>query len=64
MYAVGCAAVSTALGHRIRWVAVAALVAAWFIALAADVAGNGVHLLLAGALAILVYELLVVETPT
>ena len=54
---------STALGHRVRWLAVVALVAAWFVALAVDVAGNGVHLLLAGALVILFYELLVVETP-
>lgn len=54
---------STALGHRFRWTIVAVLVAAWFVALAADVAGNGVHLLLVGAIALLVYELLVVETP-
>ena len=54
---------STALGHRFRWAIVAALVVAWFVALAVDVGGNGVHLLLVGAIAVLVYELLVVETP-
>jgi hypothetical protein len=35
------------------------LVAAWFVALAVNVAGNLVHLLLLGAIGILVYELLV-----
>jgi hypothetical protein len=51
--------VSAATGHRIRWTAVWALVAAWFVALALNVAGNLVHLLLLGAIGILVYELLV-----
>jgi len=51
--------VSAATGHRIRWTAVWVLVAAWFVALALNVAGNLVHLLLLGAIGILVYELLV-----
>jgi hypothetical protein len=51
--------VSVATGHRIRWIAVWLLVAAWFVALAANVAGNLVHLLLLGAIGILVYELMV-----
>ena len=52
-----------ALGRRIRWLAVIGLVFAWFVALAVDVGGNGVHLLLAGAVAILLYELVALDTP-
>jgi hypothetical protein len=55
--------VSAATGHRIRWILVWTLVAAWFVALAANVAGNLVHLLLLGAIGILVYELLVEDAP-
>ena len=55
---------SIAVGRRIRWIVVAALVAAWFVALAVDVGGNGVHLLLAAAVAILLYELATVDTPS
>ena len=55
---------SIALGRRIRWFLVAALVAAWFVALALDVGGNGVHLLLAAAVAILLYELVALDTPS
>jgi hypothetical protein len=55
---------SIALGRRLRWIAVAALVAAWFVALAVDVGGNGVHLLLAAAVGILLYELVAVDTPS
>jgi hypothetical protein len=51
--------VSAATGHRIRWILVWALVAAWFVALALNIAGNLVHLLLLGSIGILVYELLV-----
>jgi hypothetical protein len=47
------------MGHRIRWILVAVLVAAWFVALALNIAGNLVHLLLLGAIGLLVYELLV-----
>ena len=50
---------SIATGHRIRWVLVWLLIAAWFVALAVNIAGNLVHLLLLGAIGILVYELLV-----
>jgi Family of unknown function (DUF5670) len=51
--------VTAATGHRIRWTLVWLLVAAWFVALALNIAGNLVHLLLLGAIGILVYELLV-----
>ncbi|HEY6202603.1 MAG TPA: hypothetical protein VI056_06130 [Candidatus Limnocylindria bacterium] len=50
---------SAATGHRIRWILVCVLVAAWFVALALSIAGNLVHLLLLGSIGILVYELLV-----
>jgi hypothetical protein len=50
--------VNAATGHRIRWISVWLLVVAWFVALAVNVAGNLVHLLLVGAIGILVYELL------
>ena len=52
-----------ALGRRIRWLAVILLVLAWFVALAVDVGGTGVHLLLVGAVAILLYELVALDTP-
>jgi len=55
---------SIALGRRLRWIVVAGLVAAWFVALAVDAGGNGVHLLLAAAVAVLLYELVAVDTPS
>ena len=54
---------SIATGHRIRWILVWLLIAAWFAALALNTAGNLVHLLLLGAIGILVYELLVEDAP-
>jgi len=54
---------SIAFGRRLRWILVIALVMGWFAALAVDVGGNGVHLLLAGAVAILLYELVALDTP-
>ena len=54
---------SLAFGRRVRWLAVILLVVGWFVALAVDVGGNGVHLLLAGAVAILLYELSALDTP-
>jgi hypothetical protein len=51
--------VTTATGHRIRWILVWLLIAAWFVALSLNIAGNLVHLLLLGAIGVLVYELLV-----
>lgn len=54
---------SAAAGHRVRWTAVWLLVGAWFVALALNVAGSLVHLLLLGAIGILVYELLVEDAP-
>jgi hypothetical protein len=53
--------VSPATGHRIRWIAVWVLIFAWFAALAVNVGGNLVHLLLLAAIAILAYELLIPE---
>ena len=55
--------VSPATGHRIRWILVWLFVAAWFVALALNIAGNSVHLLLLGSIGILVYELLVEDPP-
>jgi hypothetical protein len=55
---------SIALGRRLRWTLVAILVLAWFVALAVDVGGNGVHLLLAAAVGILLYELVALDTPS
>ncbi|HEV2011096.1 MAG TPA: DUF5670 family protein [Candidatus Limnocylindria bacterium] len=52
-----------ALGRRLRWIVAVALVAAWFVALAVDVGGNGVHLLLVAAVGVLLYELVAVDTP-
>jgi hypothetical protein len=54
---------SIALGRRLRWILVVALVAMWFVALAVDVGGNGVHLLLVAAVGVLLYELVAVDTP-
>jgi hypothetical protein len=56
--------VSLAAGHRIRWILVWALILAWFVALAANVGGNLVHLLLLGAIGLLVYELLAEDLAT
>jgi len=55
--------VSPAAGHRIRWILVWLLVAAWFVALARNIGGNVAHLVLLGAIGILVYELLVEDAP-
>ena len=56
--------VSIAVGRRIRWTLVVVLVAAWFVALAMNMGGNGVHLLLVAAIAILLYELVALDTPS
>lgn len=50
-------------GHRIRWTLFWASIALWFVALAFDLGGNAVHLLLVLAMAVLVYELLVEDPP-
>ena len=50
---------SMATGHRLRWIVIWALIVAWFGALALNLAGNGVHLLLLAAIGLLVYELLI-----
>ena len=64
MYPLPFGPMSNALGRRVRWICVVALVVAWFVALAVDVGGNGVHLLLAAAVAVLLYELVALDTPT
>lgn len=53
-----------AAGHRVRWTLIWVLVLGWFVALAANWGGGGVHLLLLGAIAILVYELLIEDGAT
>ena len=50
-----------ATGHRVRWILIWALILGWFVALAANIGGNIVHLLLLAAIALLVYELLIPE---
>lgn len=52
---------SMAAGHRLRWTLIWVLIAVWFGALAMNLAGNAVHLFLLGAIALLVYELLIPE---
>jgi hypothetical protein len=52
-----------ATGHRLRWTGVWVLVIAWFVAQAANIGGNAVHLLLLVAIGILVYELLAEDVP-
>ena len=54
--------VTMATGHRLRWVLIWALIAGWFVALAANWFGSSVHLLLLAAIALLVYELLIPES--
>jgi hypothetical protein len=55
--------VSPATGHRVRWIVVWALVLAWFVAQAANIGGNAVHLVLLVAIGLLVYELLAEDAP-
>jgi uncharacterized protein DUF5670 len=55
--------VTLATGHRLRWTLVWVLVAAWFVAEAANVGGNAVHLILLVAIGLLVYELLAEDAP-
>jgi len=55
--------VTLATGHRLRWTAVWTLVLAWFVAQAANLGGNAVHLVLLLAIGILVYELLADDAP-
>ncbi len=64
MYPLPYAPVSVALGRRIRWMLAFLLVAGWFVALAMNVGGNGVHLLLAAAVGVLIYELIALDTPS
>jgi hypothetical protein len=54
---------SPAMGHRIRWIAIWVLVAAWFVAQAANAGGNAIHLVLLVAIGLLVYELLAEDAP-
>jgi len=55
--------VTIATGHRIRWTLVWVFVVAWFVAQAANLGGNAVHLLLLVAIGLLVYELLAEDGP-
>jgi hypothetical protein len=50
-------------GHRLRWAGVWVLVVAWFVAQAANIGGNAVHLVLLIAIGLLVYELLAEDVP-
>ena len=50
-------------GHRLRWTLVWVLVVAWFVAQAANIGGNGAHLVLLVAIGLLVYELLAEDAP-
>lgn len=50
-------------GHRLRWAGVWVLVVAWFVAQAANIGGNAVHLVLLVAIGLLVYELLAEDAP-
>lgn len=52
-----------ARGHRLRWTGVWLLVVTWFVAQAANIGGNAVHLLLLAAIGLLVYELLAEDAP-
>ena len=52
-----------ATGHRLRWTLVWTLVVAWFVAQAASIGGNTVHLVLLVAIGLLVYELLAEDAP-
>ena len=55
--------VTNATGHRLRWTAVWVLVIAWFVAQAANLGGNAIHLVLLVAIGVLVYELLAEDAP-
>jgi hypothetical protein len=48
-------------GHRVRWMAVWALLAAWFISLMLDLGGGLGNLLLVLAVVVLFYELLAAD---
>jgi hypothetical protein len=54
---------TVAMGHRLRWTAVWVMVAAWFVAQAANLGGNAVHLILLVAIGLVVYELLAEDAP-
>jgi len=55
--------VSTAVGHRIRWVTVWVLIATWFAGLAFRWLGDWLNLALLAAIALLAYELLAEDPP-
>ncbi|MDP9265190.1 MAG: DUF5670 family protein [Chloroflexota bacterium] len=52
---------SARAADRLRWTLVLASVVVWFAALALNVGGNAIHLLLLVAIGLLVYELLIDE---
>jgi uncharacterized protein DUF5670 len=55
--------VTLATGHRLRWTLVWVLVIAWFVAQAANLGGNAIHLVLLVAIGLLIYELLAEDAP-
>jgi len=55
--------VSTAVGHRIRWVIVWVLIGSWFAGLAFRWLGDSLNLVLVAAIALLAYELLAEDPP-
>ncbi len=50
-------------GHRARWIAVWAFLAAWFVSLMLDLGGGLGNVLLVLAAVVLLYELLAVDRP-
>jgi hypothetical protein len=55
--------VSARTAHRVRWIVLWGAVLLWFAAFALGLGGGAIHFLLLAALALLVYQLLVAETP-
>ncbi len=51
------------MGHRVRWILVWVLIAAWFAGLALNWLGNSLNLVLVAAIALLAYELLAEDAP-
>lgn len=52
------------LGHRLRWIVAAVLFLLWSAALVLNVAGAGANLILAGAIVLVLYELLAADRST
>ena len=52
---------SARAADRLRWTLVLTTVVVWFLALALNIGGNAIHLLLLVAIGLLLYELLIDE---